>query len=67
MKILQVTDFLKLAGLVVTLDIQKAFDSVNRLFLITALKRFGFDETLGGYKFYSEIKNVAPCKAPGLK
>ena len=50
-----------------TLDIQKAFDSANRLFLITALKRFGFDETLGGYKFYSEIKNVASCKAPGLK
>ena len=43
--ILQVTDFLNLRGLVVTLDIQKAFDSVNHLFLITALKKFGFGET----------------------
>ena len=38
--ILQVTDFLNLRGLVVTVDIQKAFDSVNHLFLITALKKF---------------------------
>ena len=30
--ILQVTDFLNLTGLVVTVDIQKAFDSVNHLF-----------------------------------
>ena len=30
--ILLVTDFLKLRGLVVTVDIQKAFDSVNHLF-----------------------------------
>ena len=40
--ILQVTDFLNIRGLVVTVDIQKAFDSVNQLFLITALKKFGF-------------------------
>ena len=43
--VLQVTDFLNLRGLVVTVDIQKAFDSVNHLFLITALKKFGFGET----------------------
>ena len=48
--ILQVTDFLNLRGIVVTADIQKTFDSVNPLFSITAL---------GGYKFCSEIKNLA--------
>ena len=40
--ILQVTDFLNIRRLVVTVDIQKAFDFVNHLFLITALKKFGF-------------------------
>ena len=30
--ILQVTDFLKLRGLLVTVDIKKAFDSVNHIF-----------------------------------
>ena len=40
-----IKDFLNLRGLVVTVDIQKAFDSVNHLFLITALKEFGFGET----------------------
>ena len=43
--ILQVTDFLNLRGLVVTVDVQKAFDSVNHLFLITALKKLSFGET----------------------
>ena len=43
--ILQVINFLKLRGLLVTVDIEKAFDSVNHLFLITALKEFGFGET----------------------
>ena len=37
--ILQVTDFLKLNVLVVTEDIQKAFDSINHLFLIAVLKK----------------------------
>ena len=40
--ILQVTDFLNIRGLAVIVDIHKAFDSVNHLFLITALKKFGF-------------------------
>ena len=40
--ILQITDFLNIRGLLVTVGIQKAFDSVNHLFLITALKKFGF-------------------------
>ena len=32
----QVTDFLKLKGFLETVNIQKAFDSINHLFLITA-------------------------------
>ena len=40
--VLQTTDMLKLNGILVTIDIQKAFDSVNHQFLILALKRYGF-------------------------
>ena len=36
---------MNLRGLVVTVDIPKAFDSVNHLFLITALKKLSFGET----------------------
>ena len=36
---------MNLRGLVVTVDILKAFDSVNHLFLIIAFKKFGFGET----------------------
>ena len=39
---MQTTDVLKLNGMLVTINIQKAFDSVNHQFLILALKRFGF-------------------------
>ena len=40
--VLQTTDTLKLTGMLVTIDIQKTFDSVNHQFLILALKRYGF-------------------------
>ena len=51
--ILQVTDFLNLRGLVVTLDIQKAFGSVNHLFLITALRKLALVKPLlNGCKCY---------------
>ena len=35
---------MKLGGLLLTVDIQNAFDSVNQLFLIIALKKLGFGE-----------------------
>ena len=41
----QVTEFSKLRRLIVIVDIQKTSDSVNQIFSITALKRFGFCET----------------------
>ena len=41
--ILQVTDFLKLRGLLVTVDIQKAFDPVNHLFY-NHIKEYSFGE-----------------------
>ena len=43
--VLQTTDVLKLSGMLVTTDIQKAFDSVNHKFSTLALKRYGFGKT----------------------
>ena len=40
--ILEISDHLKIKGFLMTLDIEKAFDSVNHLFLITALEKCGF-------------------------
>ena len=42
--ILQIFDNLKIKGILMTLDIEKAFDSANHPFLITALEKYGFKE-----------------------
>ena len=38
--VMQTTDMLKLSGMLVTIDVQKAFDSVNHQLLTLALKRY---------------------------
>ena len=43
--VLQITDALKLNGMLVTVDIQDVFDSVNQQFLTLALRRYGFGKT----------------------
>ena len=40
--ILEMTEKLNLEGFIVAMDLEKAFDSVSHLFLISSLKRFGF-------------------------
>ena len=42
---MQATVVLKLSGMLVTIEIQEAFDSVNNQFLTLALKRHGFSKT----------------------
>ena len=42
--ILEISDNSKIKGSLMTLDIEKAFDSVNHLFLITVLGKYGFKE-----------------------
>ena len=49
--ILYVTDFINKEGILLTVDIQKAFDSVNHVFLLTVLKKYGF-----GKKFIKWIE-----------
>ena len=43
--VLKITDVLELNGMLVTADIQKAFDSVNHQFLTLTLKKYGFGKT----------------------
>ena len=42
--ILEISDNLKIKGFLMTVDIEKAFDSVNHLFLITALEKYIFKD-----------------------
>ena len=41
--ILKITNSLDIEGILVTVDIEKAFDSFNHPFLMCVLKKFGFD------------------------
>ena len=42
--VLDITKTLNIDGYLMTVDIQKAFDSVDHNFMYACLKRFGFDE-----------------------
>ena len=44
LNILEIFDNLKIKRFLMTLDIEKAFDSLNHLFLITMLQKYGFKE-----------------------
>ena len=45
-EILEITDLLKIKVLLLTIDIEKAFDSVDCQVLINVLKTFGFEKNL---------------------
>ena len=40
--VLEITNSLDIEGLLMTVDIEKAFDSINYFFLMCVLKKFGF-------------------------
>ena len=44
--ILEITDLSKLNGILLTIDIEKAFDSVNHAFLISVLEKYGFGKKI---------------------
>ena len=44
--ILEISDNLQIKGFLMTLDIEKAFNSANHLFSITVLEKYGFKENL---------------------
>ena len=51
--ILEISNSLALEGFLVTVDIEKAFDSVNHCFLLQILRKFGF-----GIDFVNWIKKI---------
>ena len=62
--ILEISDMLSLKGLLLTVDIQKAFDSVNHQFLILVLKKFGFGNTFIKW-IQTLLKNQESCVING--
>ena len=46
--IIEVSDIEKLSGYLMTIDFEKAFDSMNNGFLIAALKKYGFGDNFIG-------------------
>ena len=44
--ILEIIDSLKFKGLLLTVDIEKAFNAVDHQFLVNVLKSFGFEKKL---------------------
>ena len=66
MDILEITDSLQIDVLLMTIDIEKAFDSVNHFFLISVLKQYGFgDEFIKWIK--TLLKNQESCVLNGGK
>ena len=60
------SEILKITGFLVTVDIEKAFDSVNHVFLSTILKKFGFSSEF--VKWISILlKNQESCVINGGK
>ena len=42
--VLEITNSLDIEGILMTVDIEKAFDSINHSFLMYVLKKFGFSK-----------------------
>ena len=62
--ILEISDMLSLKGLLLTADIQKAFDFANHQFLILVLKKFGFGNTFIKW-IQTLLKNQESCVING--
>ena len=55
--LLEISDTLKWDGLLATIDIQKAFDSVDHAFIVSTLERYGF-----GNRFVRWVKSLLKNK-----
>ena len=64
--VLEITNSLDSEGILMTVDIEKAFDSINHSFLMCVLKKFGFDND---FRKWMQIlmKNAESCVINGGK
>ena len=64
--VLEITNSLDTEGLLMTVDIEKAFDSINHSFLMCVLKKFGFGSD---FRKWTQIliKNSESCVINGGK
>ena len=58
--VLKICDNLQIKGFLMVVDTEKAFDSINRCFLIKVLEKYGLKKILSsGLRYYYKIKNHA--------
>ena len=62
--VLEITNSLNIEGLLMTVDIEKAFDSINHSFLICVLKKFGFGNDFQKW-IQILMKNTQSCVING--
>ena len=56
--VLKICDNLQIKGFLMVVDTEKAFDSINRCFLIKVLEKYGLKKILSsGLRYYYKIKN----------
>ena len=64
--VLEITNSLNIEGLLMTVDIEKAFDSINHSFLMCVLKKFGFGSEFRKWIQFL-LKNPGSCVINGGK
>ena len=62
--IIEITDLLQIEGILLMVDIEKAFDSVIHLFLVSALEKYGFKNDFIRWTILL-LKNQESCKMNG--
>ena len=65
--VLEITNSLDIEGLLMTVDIEEAFDSINHSFLMCVLKKFGFGNDFRKWIQILQIKNSNLCVINGGK
>ena len=55
--VLEICNSVKIKGLLLRMDFEKAFDFINYSFLLTVLENYGFDQEVNCISILLQIKN----------